>query len=262
MPEARALTWPRIRRIVLQAIIAAVLAAAAIAIYAIIVGTFGVVEQKLLLVVLVFIGFAFFALFDAGVVSKRSDRLAIISVTVALYLLVAGILKVALAETSTDGFGEESGDFSVWSEFGRWFAMAFVARVSLLWVWLLYEMRRAARRPMLRLLAAITTALVAVLAVLLTVPLIWERTDFVDAYWRATAVAAVLALLGTALLPLLRWFLRERTAPPAPPAGTRRLAWPRFEDGTPLPADAQGRPDYSVLTEPTASAGPDTATGR
>lgn len=252
--EARP-AWPRIRRIVLQAIIGAVVAAAAIAIYAIIVGTFGVVEQKLLLVVLVFIGFAFFALFDAGVVSKRSDRLAIISVSVALYLLVAGILKVALADTSTDGFRDESGDFSVWAEFARWVGMAFVARVALLWVWLLYEMRRTARRPMLRLLSVVTTVLVAVLAVLLTIPLIWERTDFADAYWRATAVAAVLALLGTALLPLLRWFLRERT-PPAPQPAARRLAWPRFEDGTPLPADAQGRPDYSVLTEPAATGDP------
>jgi hypothetical protein len=95
---------------VLQAIIAAVLAAAAIAIYAIIVGTFGVLEQKLLLVVVVFIGFAFFALFDAGVVARRSDRLAVISVVVALYLLVAGVLKVGLATDDRDLF---SDDFSV-----------------------------------------------------------------------------------------------------------------------------------------------------
>jgi hypothetical protein len=259
-PRSRALTWPRIRRMVLRAIIAAVLAAAAIAIYAIIVGTFSVVQQKLLLVVLVFLGFAFFALFDAGVLSRRSDRLAVISVAVALYLLVAGILKVALAD-GEDSF-REGDDFSVWAEFARWLAMAFVARVALLWVWMLHEVRRAVRLPMLRLLAVATTVLVVVLAVLLTLPLIFERTHFADAYWRATAVTAVLALLGTALVPLLRWFFRERhPAATAAPPGIRRLAWPRFEDGTPLPADAEGRPDYSVLTDPTPVGAPDSQPG-
>jgi hypothetical protein len=244
---SRAWTWPRVRRIVLQAIIAAVLAAAAIAIYAIIVGTFGVLEQKLLLVVVVFIGFAFFALFDAGVVARRSDRLALISVAVALYLLVAGVLKVGLATDDRDLF---SDDFSVWSEFTRWIGLAFVARVALLWVWMLHEGRRSARLRMLRTLALVTTVLVVILAVLLTLPLILERTHFADPYWRATAVAAILALLGTALLPLLGWFLRERNRPAPAPPGVRRLAWPRFEDGTPLPADAEGRPDYSVLEQP------------
>jgi hypothetical protein len=253
MPDAqptRALTWPRVRKLVLQAIIVAVLAAAAIAIYAIIVGTFGVLQQKLLLVVLVFLGFAFFALFDSAVLSRRSDRLAIISVAVALYLLVVGILKIAFANGADD-----AGQHSAWSEFGTWVGLAFVARVALLWVWLLDEGRRAARLPLLRVLAVGTTVLVVVLAVLLTVPLLFEPVHLADAYWRATAVTAVLALLGTALFPLLAWFFRSRSpsAVPVPP-GSRRLAWPRYEDGTPLPADADGRPDYSgVLVEPPAA---------
>jgi hypothetical protein len=241
---SRALTWPAVRKLVLQAIIVAVLAAAAIAIFAIIAGSFGVLEQKLLAVVLVFLGFAFFALFDAAVLSRRNDRLALISVAVALFLLVVGVLKVALADAS-DAFSTHG----IWPELWEWIGLAFVDRVALLWVWLLDEGRRSARRPMLRLLAVTTTALVVVLAVLLSLPLLVDRGDFPNPYWRATAVAAVLALLGTALLPLLAWFFRSRN--PVPPSAARRLAWPRYEDGTPLPADAEGRPDYSqVLQEP------------
>lgn len=242
----RALTWPRLRKLVLQAIIVAVLAAAAIAIWAIIAGTFGALEQKLLAVVLVFLGFAFFALFDAAVLARRNERLALASVAVALVLLVAGVVKVGVAQTS-----DTWGDHGVWQEFSFWMALAFVDRVALLWIWLLDEGRRVARRPLLRGLAVATTGLVVVLALLLSGPLLTEPEHLPDAYWRATAVAAVLALLGTALLPLLGWLLRDRTPAVVPPPGTRRLAWPRYEDGTPLPADAEGRPDYSqVLMDP------------
>jgi hypothetical protein len=251
---SRALTWQAVRKLVLQAIIVAVLAAAAIAIFAIIVGSFGALEQKLLAVVLVFLGFACFALFDAAVLSRRNDRLALLSVAVALFLLVVGVLKVALADPS-DAFATHG----IWPEFWEWIGLAVVDRVALLWVWLLDEERRSARRPILSRLAVGTTALVAVLAVLLSLPLLVDRGDFPNPYWRATAVAGVLALLGTALLPLLGWFFRSRTPVAVLPPGSRRLAWPRYEDGTPLPADAEGRPDYSqVLQEapsPPAGAG-------
>lgn len=244
--RTRALTWPRLRRIVLQAIIVAVLAAAAIAIWAIIAGTFGAVEQKLLAVVLVFLGFACFALFDAAALARRNERLALASVAVALLLLVAGVLKVSLARMS-DPWDEHG----IWQEFAFWILLALVDRVALLWIWLLDEGRRAVKRPMLRVLALATTLLVIVLALLLSGPILLEADRLPAAYWRATAVAAVLALLGTALLPLLAWFFRDRTPAPVPPPGSRRLAWPRFEDGTPLPAGPDGRPDYSaVLMDP------------
>ncbi|HEV7622811.1 MAG TPA: hypothetical protein VGO26_01635 [Amnibacterium sp.] len=246
----RALTWPAVRKLVLQAIIVAVLAAAAIAIFAIIAGTFAVLEQKLLAVVLVFLGFAFFALFDAAVLSRRNDRLALVSVAVALFLLVVGVLKVALADPS-----DQFATHGVWPELWSWIGLAFVDRVALLWVWLLDESRRSVRRPILRVLAVATTALVVVLAVLLSLPLLVDRGDFPNPYWRATAVAGVLSLLGTALLPLLAWFFRSRTPVAVPPPGSRRLAWPLYDDGTPLPADADGRPDYSEVLQPPATPG-------
>lgn len=241
----RGTMWARLRPLILKSIIAAVIAAAAVGIYAVIIGALGVVEAKILWIVVVFICFAFFALFDAQVVSRRSEPLAIIGLVVALYLLVAGILKVVLADTS------EAGGWAVLDAFLQWLGLAVIGRGAVLWAWLLDEERRAFRRRALTRIAVASTAFEAVFAAMLSLPLLLNSSDFPAPYWRTLGVSAILAVLGTALLPLLAWILRRRPATPVV-QGPRRLAWPRFEDGTPLPADAEGRPDYSVVEQPPA----------
>lgn len=240
--------WTRLRPTILKSIIGAVVAAAAVAIYGVIVGSFGALELKLLLVIVVFVAFALFALFDAELVSRRSDRLALAGLLVAVYLLVAGILLIALAtpvafETTQERTGEM---------FGRWIGLVVIARGLMLWLLLLDEGRRAYRTPHIDRVAAATMALAAVFAVLLSIPTFpWVDVHWPDPYWRSLGVAAILALLGSALIPLLGRFFGRRT-PAAAPAGPRRLAWPRFEDGTPLPAGPDGKPDFSVLEQPTS----------
>jgi len=246
-PSTQPSVWTRLRPTILKSIIGAVIAAAAVAIYGVIVGSFGALELKLLLVIVVFIAFALFTLFDAEVVSRRSDRLALAGLVVSVYLLVAGILMIALASpTSSEDVEGRTAEV-----FARWIALVVIGRGLLLWLWLLDEGRRAYRTPLLQRVAVTTMALATVFAILLSIPVFpWTDAHFPDAYWRSLGVAAILALLGSALIPLLGRFFGRRTPPPPP--GPRRLAWPRFEDGTPLPAGPDGRPDFSVLEQPAA----------
>lgn len=246
-PSSPPTVWSRLRPTILKSIIGAVIAAAAVAIYGVIVGSFGALELKLLLVIVVFIAFALFALFDAELVSRRSDRLALGGLLVAVYLLVAGILLIALATRT----GFESTEGRTGEMFARWIGLVVIARGLMLWLLLLDEARRAYRTPLIDRVAAATMALAAVFAVLLSIPTFpWTDEHFPDPYWRTLGVAAILALLGSALVPLLGRFFGRRTSPVAPAPGPRRLAWPRFEDGAPLPAGPDGRPDYTVLEQP------------
>jgi hypothetical protein len=241
--------WARLRPTILKSIIGAVVAAAAVAIYGVIVGSFGALELKLLLVIVVFVAFALFALFDAEVVSRRSDRLALAGLIVSVYLLVAGVIVIALAGR----MGFESIEERTGEVFLRWIALAVIGRGLMLWLLLLDEGRRAYRMPLLHRVTAATMALAALFALLLSIPTFpWVDEHFPDPYWRSLGVAAILALLGSALIPLLGRFFGRRTPPATPPPGARRLAWPRFEDGTPLPAGPDGTPDFSVLEQPAA----------
>jgi hypothetical protein len=239
--------WARLRPTILKSIIGAVIAAAAVAIYGVIVGSFGALELKLLLVIVVFVAFALLALLDAELVSRRSDRLALTGLVVSVALLVAGVLMIALAPR----MGFESIEERTVEVFLRWVGLVVIGRGLMLWLLLLDEGRRAYRTPLLHRVSVATMALAALFALLLSIPTFpWVDAHFPDPYWRSLGVAAILALLGSALIPLLGRFFGRRTPPVTPPPGERRLAWPRFEDGTPLPAGPDGRPDFSVLEQP------------
>ena len=240
--------WTRLRPTILKSIIGAVVAAAAVAIFGVIVGSFGALELKLLLVIVVFVAFALLSLADAELVSRRSDRLALGGLLVSVVLLVAGVLMIALAPR----MGYESVEERTFEVFVRWIGLVVIGRGLMLWLLLLDEGRRAYRTALLQRVSVATMALAALFALLLAIPTFpWVDVHWPDPYWRSLGVAAILALLGSALIPLLGRFF-GRHAPVASPPAPRRLAWPRFEDGTPLPAAPDGRPDFSVLEQPTS----------
>jgi hypothetical protein len=125
--------------------------------------------------------------------------------------------------------------------------------------------------------AIVTIALVVALAALLIVPLVageWVR--FAELYWRIVVAVAILAAVGTALIPLVNaLFAPKKPRPvaeqPAPYGGVpavypqpsvaqsaptpvaqletqqELLPWPTFVDGiTPLPMMPDGQPDWGA----------------
>ena len=143
------------------------------------------------------------------------------------------------------------------------------------------------RRPtaLLRVVARATVGVIAVLAALLSFPLLVSDLDQPEALWRTVWVVVILDLLGTVVIPLSNALFSPRRAEqpdartvqsPAPPPWSeapswsdapppadapapapaafvyeghpepqRVLAWPRYVDGTPLPTLADGSPDFS-----------------
>ena len=103
--------------------------------------------------------------------------------------------------------------------------------------------------------AIVTIALVVGLAALLIVPLVLgEYVDFRDLYWRIVVAVAILAAVGTALIPLVNVLFAPKKrvrsahrgcAGAAAPSGL--LPWPTYVDGvTPLPMLPDGSPDWNA----------------
>lgn len=321
--------WARVRPLVFRTIIGAVVAAGLVGIVAVLLGDFGRVAVQLLLTVVVVVVFALLSWYDADVSSRRSGAFAFASIVVSMYLLATGLFKVWVVPS--DPYGGD-GIWAVGERFWQWLGIVFVARFALLHVHLLLVIHRRYPTPLLQLVAKVTVGVIALLALLLSVPLLAPRAALASGYWRLVWVVVILDLLGTVVVPLSNALFRPRrdaepvavwpgqapTAPAEPvvapgaagpvlpgtaattfpgpvaagpgplgagwsgtpvsaapavdaptprheaatvtgsdgllyerrPDGARALAWPRYVDGTPLPAAPDGSPDFGGVARP------------
>jgi len=300
--------WARVRPLVFRTIIGAVVAAGLVGIAAVLLGDFGRVAVQLLLTIVVVVVFALLSWYDADVSSRRSGIFAFASIATSMYLLVAGLYKVWIVPTGVSG----DGIWFVLEHFWHWIWLVGVARVALLHVHLLLVIHRRYPTPVLQVVAKATVGVIALLALLLSIPLLAPDVDYARGYWRLVWVVVILDLLGTVVVPLSNALFRPRAttlpsatwpvpeqqpawsatptpAAPAPapardvplplplapapsptptpepehetvvasdgrryasrPSASRALAWPRYVDGTPLPALPDGTPDFSEVTE-------------
>jgi len=297
--------WARVRPLVFRTIIGAVVAAGLVGVAAVLLGDFGMVAVQLLLTIVVVVVFALLSWYDADVSSRRSGIFAFASIATSMYLLVAGLYKVWIVPTGISG----DGIWFVLEHFWHWIWLVGVARVALLHVHLLLVIHRRYPTPVLQVVAKATVGVIALLALLLSIPLLAPDVDYARGYWRLVWVVVILDLLGTVVVPLSNALFRPRATlpsatwpvpeqqpawvatptpaapapapevplPPAPapapapasapdpapetvvasdgrryasrPSASRALAWPRYVDGTPLPALPDGTPDFSEVTE-------------
>jgi hypothetical protein len=311
--------WAKVRPAVLKTIVGSVVAAALVGVTAIVVGQFGTIHLQALFTVIFIVTFALLAWYDAEVSAKRSSTFALIGVGISVILLIIGMLKIWLPQSSdldTDyAYYYDDTSYDVAENFGHWIWLVVIARFALLHAHLLLNIHRKYNTPVLSVVANITLGLIALFGILLALPSIFDNTDFGEAYWRLFGAVLILDVLGTVLIPLAyalfspkksNWEDYERfdqmpqipqmpvqqqqhfqsparqqlheqydvpsqpvahrstfqptTSPVEPPAQafgptgavkfeqrptpSRKLAWPRYEDGTPLPINPDGTPNF------------------
>ncbi|ROP72283.1 hypothetical protein [Curtobacterium sp. PhB115] len=205
--------WARVRPLVFRTIIGAVVAAGLVGIAAVLLGDFGRVAVQLLLTIVVVVVFALLSWYDADVSSRRSGTFAFASVATSMYLLVAGLYKVWLVPADPSG---GDGIWLVGERFWHWIWLVGVARVALLHVHLLLVIHRRYPTPALQVVAKATVGVIALLALLLSIPLLAPDVDYARGYWRLVWVVVILDLLGTVVVPLSNALFRPRGIPSAP----------------------------------------------
>lgn len=269
-------TFPfeRVRPVMLRVVIASLIAAAVVAIVSIATSSFGDTSWRLIGTAAVFAAFALFSWFDAAVSSARSTWFALVGFAVSVYLFVAGMAKIWLT------FPADYSD-TVFDGFFGWLILAVIARIALVHVHLVLATEARLRSPLITGVTRVTLVLVALLALMLSLPVLFSPVDLDDRYWRVVGVIAVLDALGTVLIPLGYQLFAppsDRARPVAPvapgsapgsapeqhgadalhavagfrppgaayatPGTPLMLQWPKYADGTDLPADATGAPDF------------------
>ena len=234
--EARSPYW----KFAVWIAIGALIAAALVCVVWVLIGDQNGLIGRAFLTIVLLAAFAGAALLDASVAPRRPQWYVLVSMIGWVLALLAGAIKIWAPMDG--GWPWEASPVIRLFEF---VGIVIVLRLAILHIRLFTK--GDSRTAFSRVVVPITVGLVAVLAVLLVLPMLLARAvDFSDFYWRVVVAIAILAAVGTALVPLVKALNGpRRVAPPAAPVPAP--TWPTYVDGvTPLPALADGSPDWNA----------------
>ncbi|MGG7509703.1 hypothetical protein [Plantibacter sp. YIM 135249] len=183
-----------VRRLLPRIVIGALIAAAVVGVYAVLIGEFNELCWRLIGTIALFVFFSLVSWYDADVSARRAPWFGAVSVVTSVFLLIIGLVKIWVP-------GHPSG-FDPWWSPVSWFLLVGVVRIGLLHVHLVLNTQRRFTGPVMNTVTGCTLALVGLLTLGLAIPLIFVRADVGDVYWRLLGVIAILDVLGTILIPL------------------------------------------------------------
>jgi hypothetical protein len=234
-PRATGGVSPLLRAAIWVAI-GALIAAAVVCVVWVLVGSQNGIVGRAFLTILLLAAFAGVSILDVHLAPRRPTWFTLVSMGSWVLALLIGAFLIWMPE---DPYAFGSGI----ARFFAYFLIVLILQLGVLHV-RLYT-RAHQRHPMTftAIVTYVTVALVALLVVMLVLPLmLWEWVEFHDIYWRLVVAVAILAAVGTALVPLVNALFAPRGPRAAPP-----VAWPTYADGvTPLPVLPDGTPDWNA----------------
>ncbi len=246
-------------RVAIWVAIGALIAAAIVCVVWVLIGSQNGLIGRAFLTILLLAAFAGVAILEARLAARRPPWFALTSMVVWVVTLLLGAFLIWMPERSF-GFGYGSG-------FGRFLSfllIVLILQLAVLHVRLYVKAYQRNISTFTTVVTITTVALVAILAFMLVFSLAFDDfLTFSDTYWRWVVAFAILAAVGTALVPLVNaLFAPRRPVAPAPPvdpwaAPIALQPWPTYADGvTPLPILYDGSPDWNAYYTgyPTATA--------
>ena len=250
VPDPRAAAQPpadapvsSLLRAAIWVAIGALIAAAIVCVVWVLAGSQNGIVGRAFLTILLLAGFAGVAILDAHLAPRRPAWFALASMASWVIALLLGAVLIWMPERYPWGG---------YTRFMQFLLIVLVLQLVLLHLRLYTKAFRRYVTTFTQTVAVVTIALVVGLAALVIVPLVvGEFVDFTDLYWRIVVAVAILAAVGTALIPLVNVLfapkkVRSATAYGVPASQQPALLpWPTYVDGfTPLPILPDGSPDW------------------
>ncbi|GAA3911737.1 hypothetical protein [Microbacterium invictum] len=248
------ITSPNSNRILRSAIwiaIGALIAAAIVCVIWVLLGDANGMVGKAFLTILLLAGFAGIAILEANLAPRRPAWFALASMVTWVLVLLVGAFLIWMPEGSQYfGAGAE--------RFFKFLLIALILQAALLHVRLYTKAHQRYETTFTSIVTYVTIALVVILAIMLIVPIVIEEyVVFRPIYWRVVVALAILAAVGTALVPLVNALFAPKKPRPAAVVATpyaqsyaqplAQAPWPTYVDGiTPLPMLPDGSPDWNA----------------
>jgi hypothetical protein len=244
------ITHPNSNRILRASIwvaIGALIAAAIVCVVWVLIGDANGMIAKAFLTILLLAAFAGIAILEANLASRRPAWFALASMVTWVVILLIGAVMIWMPEPQQYfGTGLE--------RFMKFLLITLILQGALLHIRLFSKAHERHRTTFTSIVTYVTIGLVVILAVMLVLPIVIEEyVDFRPFYWRVVVALAILAAVGTALVPLVNALFaprRPHAVAPAPAGAYYPPApqqWPTYADGaTPLPVLPDGSPDWNA----------------
>lgn len=252
MPDSRGASSPvrtdasasPLLRAAIWVAIGALIAAAIVCVVWVLAGSQNGIVGRAFLTILLLVAFAGVAILDAHLAPRRPAWFALASMATWVIALLIGAVLIWMPDRySWDGM----------TRFIQFLLIVLILQLVLLHLRLYMRAFQRYVTAFTQTVVVVTIALVVGLAALLIVPLVLgEYVYFRDLYWRIATAVAILAAVGTALIPLVNVLFAPRKgqpgqAAPAPHDQSGLLPWPMYVDGvTPLPMLLDGTPDWNA----------------
>lgn len=234
----------RLVRAAIWVAIGALVAAAVVCVLWVLLGDGDGIVGRALLTILLLAAFAGVAILDARLAHARPAWFALASMVTWVVALLLGAFLIWMPEAE---FRYASGV----SRFASFLLIVLVLQLALLHVRLYMKSHDRNPTVFVRATTYVTIGLVVVLAAMLVFALAFaEFVDLPDLYWRWIVAVAILAAVGTALVPLVNALFaprRSRNRQHSVGSPSEPAPWPTYADGvTPLPYLPDGLPDWSA----------------
>lgn len=224
--------------------IGALIAAAIVCVVWVLVGDANGMIGKAFLTIILLAAFAGIAILEANLASRRPAWFALTSMVVWVAILLIGAFLIWMPEAD-DYFGTGL------ERFMKFLLIILILQGALLHIRLFSKAHERHRTTFTSIVTYVTIGLVVILAVMLVLPImIEEYVEFRPFYWRVVVALAILAAVGTALVPLVNALFAPKKPRPVAPAAAYYppvQQWPTYADGaTPLPVLPDGSPDWNA----------------
>lgn len=227
--------------------IGALIAAAIVCVVWVLIGDSNGMVGRAFLTILLLAGFAGVSIAEANLASRRPAWLALASMIAWVVTLLIGAFLIWMPTAAYYGAGAE--------RVLKFILIALIIQGALLHARLYLKAYLRHQTTFTSIVTYITVGLVVILAAMLVLAIMTEEyVDYLSLYWRVVVALAILAAVGTALVPLVNaLFAPKKPRPvsygaPTPYAAPAAVAqWPTFADGaTPLPVMPDGSPDWNA----------------
>ncbi|MBD3759008.1 MAG: hypothetical protein IE924_13290 [Microbacterium sp.] len=222
--------------------IGALIAAAIVCVIWVIVGDSDGIVAKAFLTIVLLAGFAGVSIMEANLAARRPAWLTLASMVSWVLLLLIGAFLIWMPTNTWYAGGDRIFKFVL---------ISLIIQGALLHARLYLRAFLRHQTTFTTIVTYVTIGLVVILAVMLVLPIMTEEfVDYRPLYWRVVVALAILAAVGTALVPLVNALFAPKKPRPVNPTAYGAapvLQWPTYADGaTPLPVLPDGSPDWNA----------------
>lgn len=222
--------------------IGSLIAAAIVCVVWVLLGDADGMVGKAFLTILLLASFAGISILEANLAPNRPAWVSLVSMITWVIALLVGAFFIWMPDESVWGSAGTE-------RFMKFLLIVLILQLALLHIRLFVKSYQRYQTTFTSIATYVTVGFVAILVGMLILSIVAEEyMTFRPLFWRVTVALAILAAVGTAIVPLVNALFAPKKPRAVAYAPAGAAGWPTYSDGaTPLPVLPDGSPDWNAF---------------